>query len=78
MTSDGEVDAHKVEQVTALAERSGKTTAGFTTAYPSWKVAAARQHAHKNIAVGTYIWIHEDPSKHFLAETFKAPAITRA
>jgi hypothetical protein len=63
VTSDGEVDAHKVAQIKALAERSGITNVGFTTAYPTWKVAAARQGRFKNICPGTHIWIQEDPSK---------------
>jgi len=71
VTSDGEVDEHKVKQIRTLAERSGKTTIGFTTAYPTWKVAAQRQGRHKNIAAGTYIWIREDAAKHFLAESFE-------
>ncbi len=65
VTSDGEVDHHKVDQLTNLATRSGYSAISFTTAYPSWKTAAARQVKHKNIAPGTYIWIAEDPSKHF-------------
>jgi BsuBI/PstI restriction endonuclease domain len=72
VTSDGEVDQHKVEQVRAFAERNGKQTVGFTTAYPTWKLAARRQGKHKNIAAGTYIWILEDAAKHFLAESFDA------
>ena len=64
VTSDGEVDLHKVEQLTMLAKRSGYKRVSFTTAYPSWKVAAARQGKYKNIAPGTFIWIAEDPSKH--------------
>ncbi|TVP98222.1 MAG: hypothetical protein EA381_13000 [Planctomycetaceae bacterium] len=64
VTSDGEVDLHKVEQLTALAKRSGYESISFTTAYPTWRVAAARQGKYKNIALGTYIWIAEDPSKH--------------
>lgn len=71
VTSDGEVDHHKVEQVRAFAERAGKKTVGFTTAYPTWKFAAQRQGKHKNIAAGTYIWIREDAAKHFLAESFE-------
>jgi len=70
VTSDGEVDHHKVHQVRAFAKRNGKSTVGFTTAYPTWKVAAQRQGRHKNIAPGTYIWIREDAAKHFLAESF--------
>ncbi len=70
--SDGEVDHHKVDQMTALAERSGKSGVGFTTAYQTWSTAAKRQGKYKNIAPGTYIWIQEDPSKHYLAEAFDA------
>lgn len=57
VTSDGEVDHHKVEQVRAFAERNGESTVGFTTAYPTWKVAAQRQGRHKNIARD----LHLDP-----------------
>ena len=71
VTSDGEVDAHKVKKIRALAERCGKAGVDFTTAYPTWKVAAFRQHAHKNIAPDTYVWIAEDASKHFKVETFR-------
>lgn len=71
VTSDGEVDHHKVDQVRAFARRNGKEEVGFTTAYPTWKVAAQRQGKHKNIAPGTYIWIREDAAKHFLAESFE-------
>jgi hypothetical protein len=45
--------------------RSGKVGIGFTTAFESWAAAARRQGSYKNIAVNTYIWIQEDPSKHF-------------
>lgn len=71
VTSDGEVDHHKVHQVHAFAKRNGKEEVGFTTAYPTWKVAAQRQGKHKNISPGTYIWIREDADKHFLAESFE-------
>lgn len=72
VTSDGEVDNHKVAQMTALANRSGKSGIDFTTAYKTWNAAARRQGKYKNIAPGTYIWIQEDPSKHYLAEAFNA------
>jgi hypothetical protein len=65
VTSDGEVDHHKVDQLMNLANRSGYSAISFTTAYPNWKTAAARQGKHKNIAPDTYMWIAEDPSKHF-------------
>ncbi len=70
VTSDGEVDQHKVDNLSVLAKRSGKAEIGFTTAYPTWAVAARRQGKYKNIAPGTYIWIREDASKHYLAEGF--------
>jgi hypothetical protein len=68
--SDGEVDNHKVVQITALAKRSGKSGVGFTTAYQTWSAAAKRQGKYKNIAPNSYIWIQEDPSKHYLAKAF--------
>lgn len=72
VTSDGEVDRHKVESLTRLAERSGKKGIGFTTAYTTWRDAATRQGKHKNIAPGTYIWIREDGAKQFSVETFES------
>lgn len=65
VTSDGEVDDHKVNQILQLAKRSGISFVGFTTAYERWKDVARRQSQFKNIAPNTYIWILEDPSKHF-------------
>jgi len=65
VTSDGEVDMHKVEQMKRLAERCGKSGVGFTTTYRTWKEAASRQGAHTNIAVDTFIWIQGDPAKQF-------------
>ncbi len=71
VTSDGEVDIHKVNQLNRLAERCGKAGVGFTTTYRTWKETASRQGAHKNIAVDTYIWIQADPAKQFLVESFQ-------
>lgn len=65
VTSDGEVDAHKVAQMKRLAERCGKAGVGFTTTYRTWKEAAARQGKHQNIAYDTFIWIQGDPAKQF-------------
>lgn len=72
VTSDGEVDEQKVRRMCDFAARNGKDTVSFTTAYPSWKVAAERQTRNKNIAVSTYVWIREDASKHYKAESFDA------
>ncbi len=66
VTSDGEVDAHKVEGMKRFATRCGKTGVGFTTAYRTWKEAAARQAVYRNIAVETYLWIRDDPAKQML------------
>lgn len=65
VTSDGEVDAHKVAQMNRLAERCGKPGVGFTTTYRTWKDTAARQGKHQNIAYETFIWIQGDPAKQF-------------
>lgn len=70
VTSDGEVDLHKVNQLNRVSERSGKAGIDFTTTYRTWKEAAARQGAHQNIAVDTYIWIQADPAKHLLVRSF--------
>lgn len=68
VTSDGEVDLHKVAQMAKLATRCGKAGIGFTTTYRSWKEAAARQAVHTNLAVGSYLWIQGDPAKQFKVE----------
>ncbi|UVF19986.1 hypothetical protein HPT29_002205 [Microvirga terrae] len=70
VTSDGEVDLHKVAQLSALAKRCGKVGIDFTTTYQTWKEAAARQGKHGNVAVGTFIWIQGDPAKHLLVQSF--------
>ncbi|CED58365.1 Putative uncharacterized protein [Moritella viscosa] len=63
VTSDGEVDIHKKQSLEAFSERNGKSGVGFTTTYLTWKKAAARQSALKNLADDTYLWIREDPSR---------------
>jgi len=70
VTSDGEVDHHKVQQVNTLIKRCGKAGVGFTTTYPTWKHCSARQSKHKNLAIGTYIWIAEDPAKQFYISSY--------
>lgn len=59
VTSDGEVDQHKVDNVLALCKRSELKLAGLTTAYRTWRDAYRRQSKHKNLAPGTYLWIQE-------------------
>lgn len=59
VTSDGEVDQHKVDNLLKLCERSKLKLAGLTTAYRTWRDAYRRQSKHKNLAPGTYLWIQE-------------------
>lgn len=66
VTSDGEVDQQKLQAVQAWASRHDKKLDGATTAYPTWKVAASRQARYKNLAPQTFLWILEDPSRHYL------------
>lgn len=68
VTSDGEVDMHKVQAVRRMAARCGKADVGFTTTYRTWKDAAARQGKQQNIAYDTFIWIQADPAKQFKVE----------
>lgn len=71
VTSDGEVDSHKVEQLTKMAKRCRKKSVGFTTTYLTWKAAASRQDANRNLAMGTFVWIASDPSRQFEVSTFE-------
>ncbi len=72
VTSDGEVDLHKVGQATRFIHRGRPGAAiGFTTTYRSWKDAAVRQSKHKNLAPGSLLWILEDPSRQFRVESFE-------
>ena len=70
VTSDGEVDEQKMSNLQKFAKKHGKTGIGFTSVYGTWRDAAGRQGMYKNIAPGSYLWILEDPSKHFLAESY--------
>ena len=70
VTSDGEVDEHKAAQLRSFAIRSGKTLAGATTAYRTWREAASRQNTHKNLAIGSHVWIEADPSRTLLVGSF--------
>lgn len=71
VTSDGEVDLHKVQQTMRFIHRGRPGAAiGFTTTFRTWKDAAARQSKYKNLAPGSYLWILEDPSRQFHVESF--------
>ena len=71
VTSDGEVDSHKAEQLTIMAKRCKKSGIDFTTAYRNWKDASTRQGAHNNLAIDSYLWIQSDPSRQFLVKSFE-------
>jgi hypothetical protein len=71
VTSDGEVDSHKVEQLMKMANRCGKKRVGFTTTYLTWKAAASRQDANRNLAPGSFVWIASDASRQFEVSTFE-------
>lgn len=71
VTSDGEVDSHKAEQLRKMASRCGKKRVGFTTTYRTWKAAASRQEANRNLAIGSFVWIASDPSRQFEVSTFE-------
>jgi hypothetical protein len=59
VTSDGEADQHKVDNLRRLCDRSGVTFAGVTTAYRTWRDASRRQSKQKNLAPETCLWIQE-------------------
>lgn len=65
VTSDGEVDEHKLKGLIKICQNSNKIFGGATTTYLDWKRCAARQQKENNIALNSYIWIKETPDKHF-------------
>jgi hypothetical protein len=65
VTTDGEFDATRAQAVIAWAEEKGWRVAGLTTAYETWRAAARRQAAQRNLAVGSHLWIAEDGGKLF-------------
>jgi hypothetical protein len=66
VTTDGEVDAHKVRSVTSLLSVSHpRPEVHFVTAYRTWREAALRQSRHKNLADESWLWIVEDGARRF-------------
>lgn len=61
VTSDGEVDEHKVNGVVILCQRSKCELAGLTTAYATRKDWLRRQEQHQNLAMNTFVWTVSDP-----------------
>ncbi len=68
VVSDGEVDFHKVQRMNSYCERYGKSGVNYTTVYEDWTKCGRRQNRHRNIHPSSYLWIRNDPSKHFLCE----------
>lgn len=68
VTSDGEVDKHKLDGLHRICQNSEMNFGGATTTYPTWKKLAARQQKERNLEVNTYIWIKEDPEKQLLIQ----------
>jgi hypothetical protein len=77
VTSDGEVDAHKMQNIRKLAERHKKKGVGFTTAYRNHGDYARRQAANKNLGIDSYVWICNDASRQLRVESFKEEARTK-
>lgn len=69
VTTDGEFDATRAQAVIAWARKKGWAVAGLTTAYETWKAAAGRQAAQRNLAVGSNLWIAEDGGKLFIVKS---------
>ena len=66
VTSDEEVDEHKMLGLKKICEQSGKIFGGATTTYLSWKEMAVRRHKYKNLANGSCVWIREDPGRYLI------------
>ncbi|MED3957666.1 BsuBI/PstI family type II restriction endonuclease [Priestia aryabhattai] len=65
VTSDGEIDNHKLQGFLRICNNSSKKFGGCTTTYYTWKRFYERQSSNNNLAVGTYFWIKECPEKYF-------------
>jgi hypothetical protein len=78
VTTDGEVDTVRKEELEKWSADRGWTVAGYTTAYERWSDAARRQGATKNLAVGSTMWIAEDGGKLFEVRALPADEPTGA
>lgn len=72
VTSDGEIDTTRHDELDDWAQQRGYTPSGYTTAYATWQRAGQRQSRMKNLAVGTTIWIAEDGGKVFQVSSLAA------
>ena len=65
VTSDGEVDSHKIKGFERICKNSNKNFGGCTTTYFTLKRFYERQSSQNNISQGSYFWIKEFAEKHF-------------
>lgn len=65
VTSDGEVDEHKLSGLREICRKSGKKFGGATTTYLTWKSTSSRQKSYQNLGDTSKLWIVEDPQKEF-------------
>jgi BsuBI/PstI restriction endonuclease domain len=61
--TDGEIDEIRAQALRDWAKARGFQVAGMTTAYETWRDVARRQGKHKNLALGTTLWVAEDGGK---------------
>ncbi|MBU3010183.1 hypothetical protein KO506_02090 [Polaribacter vadi] len=66
VTSDGEVDEHKMSSLNNICAKSNLNFGGATTTYLNWKDFARRQSSNKNLADKSKVWLFEDPQKEFI------------
>lgn len=64
VTSDGEVDNHKLKGFQRICDNSNKVFGGCTTTYFTLKRFYERQSSQNNLAQGSYVWIKELSEKH--------------
>lgn len=65
VTSDGEINNHKLKGFKTICANSNKIFGGCTTTYYTWKRFYERQSATNNLAVESFVWIKESPEKYF-------------
>ena len=65
VTSDGEIDEVRRQELGRWARDRRYGVAGYVTAYETWRKMANRQGRMKNLAVDSFVWIAEDGGKLF-------------
>lgn len=64
VTSDGEVDKHKLKGFKRICANSSKKFGGCTTTYFTFKRYYERQQSQNNISKNSHVWIKEFPENH--------------